>query len=740
MGLLAQVFSGRDWNVAPVWRLLGAALALMTAATPLVSGSAFNSLFRVDAGLIDQWQRLSGPDEPTGEVVVVGIDAAAIREKGHWPWNRTELAELVEIIAGARPKGLTIDILLTEPGPYAEVNLFRTFRNRGPEVAAMMSGDPDARLAAAIAAAPTTLAVAGGSSRVIDDLPGQTLCVQPGLLTGPEARPFRIECLLFPLEKLEEAAVSYAVTFAEQDLDGVIRRTRAFVSLPSRESGGAVKENFFTAMPVATLTACAAPDCLAVAQGMNFMTEAGSSGYRLRLRDREGNGPPPTPLTPSLAFWLDFGALHALWDDPASDARIVSAAALFQGDQGELERLEGRHVILGLTRLGAIDQHTTPLATQASAPGALIQALAADNILAGRALAEPVWAQDLALAYAVFVAMLALITPGAAPVSMLAAVGVLVTLAPVAASWVAFEFANVILFGATPALAGLMASGPVLIGRVGALRRDLAEAREIRAREEERMDAAREIQLGSLPFDADFTALGFSTASICRPAQQVGGDFFELFQLTDGRLFAAVGDVSGKGLEASLVTAISKTIAGSVADRTEGPLGAALAAISREFIRQAPRAWRRDKGGFVTLALTRIDPATGEAEFAASGCEPPTVLAADGRRRPVLLPDVAPLGWLETANFETARLTLAPGDTILMFTDGVTEAETPEGDLFGQGRAATVASAATGVGAQGVVSALDDAVHRHQAGRAPTDDTTILAITWTGERATDGSV
>ncbi|MFV0303295.1 MAG: PP2C family protein-serine/threonine phosphatase, partial [Paracoccus sp. (in: a-proteobacteria)] len=208
---------------------------------------------------------------------------------------------------------------------------------------------------------------------------------------------------------------------------------------------------------------------------------------------------------------------------------------------------------------------------------------------------------------------------------------------------------------------------------------------------------------------------------------------------SDGRLFAAVGDVSGKGLEASLVTALSKSIAGAVTDRTDGPLGAALAQIGREFVRQAPRSWRRDKGGFVTLVAARIDPATGEAEFAAAGCEPPTVIGADGARRRIDLPAVAPLGWVERPQFETARLSLTPGDVILMFTDGVTEAETPEGALFGQDHAEAIAAAEAASGAQRLIDGLDGAIRAHQAGRPPTDDTTILAVEWTGKPAREAT-
>lgn len=715
--------------------MLGAALALSLILAVSYSRDAFNVIFRSDAALIDLWQRFAGPDEPTGEVVTVGIDAAAIRTKGRWPWGRAELAELVEIIAATKPKSLTLDILLTEPGPYSEVNLIRTFRARGPEVIAMLPNDPDTRLAAAIGSLPTTLAVAAGPAAAIDDLPGQTECADPELLKGDGAHPFHVECLLLPVPELDAMAAGYAVTFAEQDLDGIVRRARAFVGQPFQDSEGRKGNVLLPAMPVAMLTACNAPDCLSYDPAMGFLSEGGMGAYRLELRATNGQGPPPVPLTPSLAIWLDFGALAGLRAEGTGPGRMVSAASLFRQDEAEMARLTGKHVILGLARLGAIDQYTTPLASDSGTPGVLIQALAADNILSGRVLEAPEWARIAGLVYAGFTIFLALVRFGGVPVTGLLGLGVLAILAPIGASWAAFAFGGKVVFATLPSLSALLAGAPVLYGRISALRRDLADARDASLREEERMDAARSIQLGSLPFDADFTDIGFETASICRPAQEVGGDFFELFRLSDGRLFAAVGDVAGKGLEASLVTALSKSIVGAVTDRTSGPVGVALGEIAREFIRQAPSDWRHEKGGFVTLVIARIDPDTGEAEFAAAGCEPPTVYSRTGQRRPVGLPAVAPLGWLDKAHFETARMTLAPGDLILMFTDGVTEAETRDGALFGQKRAEKIARENAAHGPAAVIRALDEAVGRHQAGGEPTDDTTILAIAWNGAKS-----
>jgi sigma-B regulation protein RsbU (phosphoserine phosphatase) len=248
------------------------------------------------------------------------------------------------------------------------------------------------------------------------------------------------------------------------------------------------------------------------------------------------------------------------------------------------------------------------------------------------------------------------------------------------------------------------------------------------------------MQSGSLPFDADFTDQGVETAAICRPSKDVGGDFFELMALPDGRILGAVGDVMGKDVNAGLVSVISKTISGVVTARSAGELGRAFAEISREFLRLAPSDWLDYEGGFVTLVAARIDPATGEAEFCAAGADTPIVVSADGEIRPLDLPSVAPFGWLKEPDFVTARLTLNPGDSVIMFTDGVTEApaplETAAGDLeFGYARAQAVAAQTAAEGAPGLLHSLDAAITAHLAGGEPIDDTTILAMTWRGAGA-----
>lgn len=737
-----------------LWRLAAVLLAgaFLFWATETEDGRSF--AFRYDTQLLDAWQRMSGEDEPSGEVIVVGVDADTIQSKGRWPWPRAQLAELIEKIANAGPKSLAIDFLLTEPGPLSDVNLLRIFGQNGGKVIELRGADPQQLVAEALSKVPTALAVAGGTRDNFDLVrfgSQQVACIDPDLQQEGRAKLYYAECLFYPLDPFYNVTRE-AVTQADKDIDGVVRRASALVAQPYRDENGRILEFFLPAFPLAALIRCADvnPTCPSLAISPADLSAQNVDIWRnfeLRLTRAEGGPLPPLALTRAFNFWMDFGALRAL--DAPRDGReagpdsTVSALAVLLEDEAELARLKGKHVALGLTRLGDVDQHATPLATEAGTPGVVIQALAADNILTGRALAQPVWTVFVGELFAGFMVLLALLrflTPSLYGLIAIIGVG---ALGPVAASWAAFEFGQTVVYAATPTVTVALAGGPIFFGRIFAVIRSWLSDRDEKNKQTARLDILNRMQSGSLPFDADFTDRGVETAAICRPSKEVGGDFFELMELGDGRILGAVGDVMGKDVNAGLVSVISKTISGTVTSRAKGPLGEVFEEISAEFLRLAPDDWLHNEGGFVTLVATRLDPETGEAEFAAAGADTPIVVSKTGEIRALDLPSVAPFGWLEAPRFVTGAMRLEPGDSVVMFTDGVTEAPAPmdaeappDGDLeFGYERARRAAAEAAAGGAQAVIARLDEAIKAHLAGGDPIDDTTILVMTWTGPPA-----
>jgi serine phosphatase RsbU (regulator of sigma subunit) len=204
--------------------------------------------------------------------------------------------------------------------------------------------------------------------------------------------------------------------------------------------------------------------------------------------------------------------------------------------------------------------------------------------------------------------------------------------------------------------------------------------REERLRRE--LSLAREIQEGFLP--AEFPRpeeVGYELYARLQPAREVAGDLYDFLTLPDGRLAFFVGDVSGKGMPAALFMVAVRTLgrhlasAGGSPAATLGQLNAALAADN-------------PSGMFVTLAHGIYEPATGRVVLSSGGHPLPLLRHADGSVETVALPTGRLLGF-EGGNLrlEDTALVLAPGETLIFYTDGFTEAQAPEGEnMFGEDR------------------------------------------------------
>ena len=219
----------------------------------------------------------------------------------------------------------------------------------------------------------------------------------------------------------------------------------------------------------------------------------------------------------------------------------------------------------------------------------------------------------------------------------------------------------------------------------------------------------------------------FSIAAVSEPARTVGGDLYDFFLLDDGRLFFLVGDVAGKGPEASLFMAISKALCKSAALRAQGTVGDMLSAANTEIARDNPATM------FVTVFAGVLDVETGALEFCCAGHEPPWVVAADGSAQRLEGEGGPPLCLLDEFDYPTDRTELAPGDMLVVVTDGVTEAADMSGALFGVER--TDAAMASLAGAEDAATALDRLVapvDAFAAGAEPSDDLTALALIWRG--------
>jgi serine phosphatase RsbU (regulator of sigma subunit)/anti-sigma regulatory factor (Ser/Thr protein kinase) len=264
-----------------------------------------------------------------------------------------------------------------------------------------------------------------------------------------------------------------------------------------------------------------------------------------------------------------------------------------------------------------------------------------------------------------------------------------------------------------------------LAGTINRMTRELKRAQSERI-ERERMahevQLARRIQRALLP--SGRRALGsFVIEGEQRQAMEVGGDYYQVVDLPDGRLGLVMADVSGKGLGGSLVTTMLHALVRSTAPRHGSP-ASMLEALDQQL------AGMLERGSFVTMFYGVLDPAAAELVFASAGHNPLLVVRRFGSvewSRAKGAPLAALRGRVR-AQYEDVRIQLEPGDVALQYTDGITEAPAPDAEMFGAERLARVTAGAAGGGSRSVLQAIAEEVSTWRAGAAQHDDETVLMM------------
>jgi serine phosphatase RsbU (regulator of sigma subunit) len=261
------------------------------------------------------------------------------------------------------------------------------------------------------------------------------------------------------------------------------------------------------------------------------------------------------------------------------------------------------------------------------------------------------------------------------------------------------------------------------------LKRELQVQREAAARMAGELEAARRVQIGMLPVPA-FALQGerrFDLHASMEPAREVGGDLYDFFMVGKSRLFFMVGDVSGKGMPASIFMALSKALYKSAALRSLPDLGRTMAEANVEITRENPEFL------FVTAVACMLDVETGELAYCNAGHEPPHGVSADGKRVRQIEGGGPPLCTLENFPYQTAHTRMEPGESLVLVSDGVPEAMNHAGELFGRARLdRLLATMPVGLSAEERVKAVNDEVRRFAAGADMADDVTILVVRWNG--------
>jgi len=234
------------------------------------------------------------------------------------------------------------------------------------------------------------------------------------------------------------------------------------------------------------------------------------------------------------------------------------------------------------------------------------------------------------------------------------------------------------------------------------------------------LEIAREIQQSMLP-RAAFKAPGIEAFGMTRPANTVGGDFYDIVPLPDGRVLRALGEVAGKGSPAALLMALLLAMMRTLID--EGLEGADL--VARLNVQIGKHAQPHSR--FVTLFIGILNPATGELSYVNAGQNPPLLRRGNGSYERLRAGGMA-LGMFENATYMTGATMLEPGDVLVMYSDGITEAEDTFDQPFDEAGVQTVVDGQGWASAKELGWALFEAVETHSRERRLLDDLTVLAL------------
>lgn len=651
--------------------------------------------------LFDAWQRLAEPNPPPpSKAMVVLIDGASLKAVGGWPWSRYVMGRLTEAIASRGAAAIGYDLLF----PEADRTTPALFAELYPELPKATADEirklpsMDAIFARVIGRSPVVLGRAGIDKSSLD-LVGDaapaapeaqfTGAVTPGITAYPEVGA--------SLTILDGAALGHGLFNGPKDPDGVTRR----VPLLAKAGG--------------TLTPGFALELVRVAEGVDG-AKLVSHGGRLQAVQL---GRHRLPSDGQGRMALRFRGLRG--------TDTISAVDLLRtGVRGDL--FKGKIVLVGLAAAGTSDIVATPVTPLTY--GVLVQAEAVNAISGAGGLDRSDWAAVVEWSLALLAAAAAWWLTPTLSLTAMAAGGL--GLSGLAAGGSYFAFLQGQLVDPIPMVGPGAVTAAAMIGvlfvegrRVQVrLRASLEEERLSAAKIAGELSAASEIQSGMLlPREAlrKVTA-AVEIDAVLQPAKSVGGDLYDAFMIDSGRLCFLVGDVTGKGVPASLFMALSKALSRSFLMRPDMSLDLALDGINAEL--------SRDNGQMmaVSLLVGVLDLASGDLDLVSAGHENPLLIGTDGQVRELRLEGGPALCVVDGFPYPVERHVLAPGEALICFTDGVTEAQDPRGGLFDQARTMAVLAGGQAKPLADVVDGLVAAIRAFEAGGEPSDDLTVLAV------------
>jgi adenylate cyclase len=670
----------------------------------ILAGALLASIISMLAGegqrrfVFDNWQRLGTHSVSTKDVVVVLIDDESVERVGQWPWLRTNVAVLINQISLGNPAALGADIYFTQPDPirpeafasiYDDSFLDEVTREK---LLGLPYGDQDLEMV--LQTVPTVLARASIDCGNLDT-DTRYAGSEIGELTfetiegNPPPNTAKFECLLASIPDFDVTADARGFVNGIPDSDGIVRRVPL-----SLVSEGVVASSF-------------AVELAKMQSGVETLRWEGNT---LLLGDRK---------VPS-----DAGANFEFKMAKYPEDQVIPAAKVL-GPEFDPAQLAGKVVIVGVAATGTYDIVATPIA--AEVPGALVQAQAVDAMLNNKGLSRASWlvAAEIVLA-ALFVGLIFAAGYWGNNRWLFSAIGIALVL-PLA-SYLAFDQANLLFDPFRPMLVGLFAGIALLLARFALTLAELVDRRILDAEQQKENDNARDLQLRMVPSPERLSKLGKRTeiSASLRPAKSVGGDFYDAFELQDERLLFLVGDVSGKGLGAALFMAFSKTAAKSKLLSSGNKIDDAVLALNDEL------AAEEDDRMDLTLLVGSIDCNTGAVEFVNAGHENPLLVRTTGEVEEIKLRGGPRLRSIDGFPYSTEHFQMSEGDTLVLISDGATDAADKSGAMFGLNGVLDAIRTQQDLSAAERVTQLASAVEQFEKDADPADDLTVMAVRYNG--------
>jgi adenylate cyclase len=739
--------TGHGRPIALVWMAVFLTFIIFSDLSPLKAAKL---------ALFDGYQSLCPRKVKSDSVVIVEIDEATLGALGQWPWPRNYLAALIDAIASLKPSAIGLDIIMSEPDHASPQAIAESRPDLPKETLKILtkSASNDSLLAASFSNVPTVLGAAGFSFRTSVTFNGfktSEILVQGGeLVSWLNAYPY----VLASLPEFQAAARGQAL-LSNNPEKGVVRR----VALLTAING--------------TVTPGLSLEMLRVANGVNnIIANVGHQGIKaVNIANKY------IPLQSNGEAWVSY--------DKPSRKRYISALSILKSEVPP-NQVSGKMVLVGLTGLGLQDMITTPTGEQR--PGVEVHAQLLESFVDNQFLLRPWWMQWIEAGILMTVGLFLIWKlPGtkvknysrarsneknqetnhsvlsrmqsdsisafanphliqdrrkrARPGGKISArvvtrivfvlFVVLFSSGLVLFNWAGMLFDSITLFVALGIiLSSLFFSAVIEFEKQRKEAENALQNQRMKAAQMlGELNAARKIQLGTLPkSDNSFPGeLRFQIEAMLEPAKQVGGDLYDFFLIDNKRLFFIIGDVSGKGLPASLFMVVTKALVKSAALRENDNIGTIISQANMELARENPEML------FVTGLAGLLDLDTGVLELVNAGHDAPWHINNQGHIERIEGNGGPPLGVMDEYNYPYKKVQLSIGDTLLFVTDGVYEAMNSNDELYSTDRITEVLER---VGVQSTMRQLREELRedlRIFVGEAePSDDITLLVLQWQG--------